>query len=262
MKIMYISEKKYKEEIIVKKQYVIIGILCFLIAVGITLQVKTVKSWNTSTSMQSTAENKLKDSVLKAKEKYESKYQELEVILKQLEEVRSTVANSSSEAAKIEAKISEINKLLGYTEVKGKGVIIEAKDGTPEKMEGYEYDDEYVNYLSNYMVHDGDLKQIVNELFNAGAEAISINGERIVSTSSISCSGNIIKVNDQKLGSPYKIKAIGLPDNLYGALVRPGGYLESMEYAGVKINIEKSDNITVSKYTGVYSSDYINRIND
>ena len=35
-----------------------------------------------------------------------------------------------------------------------------------------------------------------------------------------------------------------------------------MEYAGVKINIEKSDNITVSKYTGVYSSDYINRIND
>ena len=231
MKIMYISEKKYKEEIIVKKQYVIIGILCFLIAVGITLQVKTVKSWNTSTSMQSTAENKLKDSVLKAKEKYESKYQELEVILKQLEEVRSTVANSSSEAAKIEAKISEINKLLGYTEVKGKGVIIEAKDGTPEKMEGYEYDDEYVNYLSNYMVHDGDLKQIVNELFNAGAEAISI-------------------------------KAIGLPDNLYGALVRPGGYLESMEYAGVKINIEKSDNITVSKYTGVYSSDYINRIND
>ncbi len=258
--IIYFLEKKCKEAINLKKQYLIIGILCFLIAMGISIQIKTVKSWNTSTSMQSTAENKLKDSIFKAKEKYENTYQELQDTLKQLEEVRSTVANSSSEAGKIEAQISEINKLLGYTEVKGKGIEIEVKDGTPEKMEGYEYNDEYVNYLSNYMVHDGDLKEIVNELFNAGAEAISINGERIVSTSSISCSGNIIKVNNEKLGSPYKIKAIGLPDNLYGALVRPGGYLESMEYAGVKINVEKRDNITVNKYTGVYSQEYINRV--
>ena len=197
--IIYFLEKKCKEAINLKKQYLIIGILCFLIAMGISIQIKTVKSWNTSTSMQSTAENKLKDSIFKAKEKYENTYQELQDTLKQLEEVRSTVANSSSEAGKIEAQISEINKLLGYTEVKGKGIEIEVKDGTPEKMEGYEYNDEYVNYLSNYMVHDGDLKEIVNELFNAGAEAISINGERIVSTSSISCSGNIIKVNNEKL---------------------------------------------------------------
>lgn len=239
-----------------KKQYLIIGFLCFIIAIGITVQVKTVKSWDTSTSMQSNTENKLKDSLLKTKEKYNKTYAELEETQAQLETIRATVAESSSSASKIEKQISEINKLLGYTDVTGKGIIIKVKDGTPEEMEGYD-----VDYLSTYMVHDGDLKQIVNELFNAGAEAVSINGERIVSISSISCSGNIIKVNDEKLGSPFEIKAVGLPEKLYGALVRPGGYLEAMEYEGVSVEVEQAEKITVPKYTGVYSSNYIKKAN-
>ena len=238
-----------------KKQYLIIGLLCFIISIGIAVQVKTVKSWNTSTSMQSTTENKLKDSVLKEKEKYENTYQELQDVLAQLETVRATVANSSSEAAKIEEQISEINKLLGYTDVKGKGITVTVKDGNPGESEGYD-----TEYLSTYLVHDGDLKNIVNELFNAGAEAISINGERIVSVSSIMCSGNIIKVNDKKLGSPYEIKVIGRPNELYGQLLRPGGYLEWMEYEGVSVEVKEEENITVEKYTGVYTSDYMKRV--
>ena len=237
-----------------KKQYLIIGLLCFIISIGIAVQVKTVKSWNTSTSVQSTTENRLKDSVLKEQEKYENTYQELQEVLAQLEEVRTTVANSSTEASKIEEQISELNAILGYTDVKGKGLVVTVKDGNPENTEGFD-----TEYLSMYMVHDGDLKNIVNELFNAGAEAISINGERIVSASSIMCSGNIIRVNGEKLGSPYEIKAIGRPNELYGQLLRPGGYLEWMEYEGVSVEVKEEENITVEKYTGVYNSDYINR---
>jgi len=226
--------------------------------VGIAVQVKTVNGWSMSSSMQSTSENRLKDSILKEKEKYEKKYQELQIVLKQLEEARSTVANSSSEAKKIEKKISEINKLLGYTDIKGKGIVITLKDGTPEAYQ--EAGDDYVEYMSAYMVHDGDLKSVVNELFNAGAEAVSINGERIVSASSIKCSGNIIKVNNQKLGSPFEIKAIGSPDKLYGALARPAGYLENIRLDGVEVNIEKKNKIVVKKYTGVYNSDHMKRV--
>ena len=236
------------------KQYLIIGVLCFIISIGITVQVKTVQSWNTSTSMQSTTENKLKDSVLKEKEKYERTYQELQDVTTELENIRSTVADSSTEASKIEKQISELNAILGYTDVKGKGLVVTVKDGTPENTEGFDTD-----YLSMYMVHDGDLKNIVNELFNAGAEAVSINGERIVSVSSIMCSGNIIRVNGEKLGSRYEIKAIGNPNELYGQLLRPGGYLEWMEYEGVSVEVREESNITVPKYTGVYNSDYLKR---
>ena len=73
------------------------------------------------------------------------------------------------------------------------------------------------------------------------------------------CSGNIIRVNGEKLGSPYEIKAIGNPNELYGQLLRPGGYLEWMEYEGVSVEVREESNITVPKYTGVYNSDYIKR---
>ena len=111
--------------------------------------------------------------------------------------------------------------------------------------------------MNDFIVHDLDLLEVVNELFNAGAEAVSINGQRIISTTAINCSGNIVKVNDEKLGVPFEIKAIGYPDKLYGALTRPGGYLELMEDDGVSVSISKSDDISLPKYNGVYQNDYM-----
>ena len=105
------------------------------------------------------------------------------------------------------------------------------------------------------MVHDYDLIFVVNELFNAGAEAISINGVRIVSTSGITCAGNIIKINDEKVGTPFKIKAIGSKDMLYGSLKRSGGYLDNLESAGVEVDVVRKDSITIDRYTGVLKFD-------
>ncbi len=231
-----------------KKQYIIIGIICFLITVGICVQVKTVSTWDTSTAVQSITENKLRDSVLKAKEKYENAYKQLEQSLTELEELRKVAASDSQTAGEIETQINEANKLLGLTEISGKGIIITLDDANSVDV---------IGSASDYIVHDLDLVEVVNELFNAGAEAISINNQRIVSTTSISCSGNIIKVNDEKLGVPFEIKAIGLPEKLDGALSRPGGYLELMSDDGVQVSVKKSDSITIPKYEGVYRYDYL-----
>lgn len=59
------------------------------------------------------------------------------------------------------------------------------------------------------MVHDEDLRRIINEMKNSGAEAISINDQRIVATTAIVCSGAVATVNGVKLNSPFEIKAIG-----------------------------------------------------
>ena len=109
------------------------------------------------------------------------------------------------------------------------------------------------------MVHEEDLLYIVNELFNSGADAISINDQRIVSTTSIVCDGNIIRINGKMVGVPITIKAIGFPERMEYALSRPGGYLQLMADGGVKVYIERSDNIDIPKYEGVYSSEYISR---
>ena len=104
-----------------------------------------------------------------------------------------------------------------------------------------------------------DLISLVNELKLAGAEAISINDERIVSTTSILCDGNIIRVNGQMIGVPITIKAIGYPERLDGALTRPGGYLDVMANDGVIVSVERSENISIPKYDGVYTYEYLTR---
>ena len=88
-------------------------------------------------------------------------------------------------------------------------------------------------------------------------EAVSINNQRIVSTTGIMCDGNIVRINGEMVGVPITIKAIGLPNVLYYQLIRGGGYLERMKSDGVKVFVEQSDNITIPKFEGVYTHDYI-----
>jgi len=73
--------------------------------------------------------------------------------------------------------------------------------------------------ISKALVHDEDLREIINDLKNSGAEAISINDQRIVSTTAIICSGSVVTINGVKLNSPFEIKAIGNKSSL-GAITR------------------------------------------
>ena len=101
------------------------------------------------------------------------------------------------------------------------------------------------------MVHDVDVLAVINELKNAGAEAISINDQRLVPTTGITCGGNIIDINDEKVGAPFTIKAIGLPEQL-AALERPGGYLNLLkEKYSIVAELKREKSITIPKYTGV-----------
>ena len=105
--------------------------------------------------------------------------------------------------------------------------------------------------ISDYLIHDKDLLTLVNELKNAGAEAISINDERIINTTSITCDGNVVLINGNKISSPFVIKAIGSQEAILGGIQRPGGYLEKLKEYGLVTSVEKQDNITIYKYNGI-----------
>lgn len=113
---------------------------------------------------------------------------------------------------------------------------------------------------TNYVVHDADLLEVVNALKNAGAEAISINEERVVNSTAITCIGNVTKVNGEKVGSPFVIKAIGLTEKLNGALTMPGGYLEILKNDGVQVKVEEASEIVIPKYNGMYHFNYAENI--
>lgn len=231
------------------KVALILGIVCFILTIAICIQIKTVEDENKAVGTTTSGNDGLRDEILQLREKYNNKYKELENAELELEKTRAQAVLDNTDDAKKEEQIRLIEKLLGKTEVKGQGVIIQLDDNTEIS------EDEVLN-ISYYIVHYTDLMQIVNELFNAGADAISINDQRIVSTTGIMCDGNITRVNGEMVGVPITIKAIGFPERLEHQLDRNGGFLAYLKkYVNVKI--EKSENITIPKYEGIYSYDYI-----
>lgn len=231
----------------------ILGFMCMVLSYGIAVQIKTTSSTESIISTNA-KENELRDAVLKAKEKYDNLYYELEDAENILEVERTNATQNNAELGKLESEIKEGNKILGLTEVTGNGLIVTINDNQDISLNSWFADP---NLL---LVHDTDLIRVVNELKNAGAEAISINEQRLITTSAIECDGNIIKVNGEKIGAPFTIKAIGLPEVLIN-VDRVGGYLDYLQDAPryLKVSIEKvSDkkSITIPKYTGIVKFQY------
>ena len=129
----------------------------------------------------------------------------------------------------------------GYTDVKGPGITIRLDDATARQ------EDIPLNWL---IIHDQDIKVILNELKKSGAEAISINGERVVPMSEQVCAGPTIKVNDNRYSVPYIIEAIGDPAILYDNLVNCSRVAEMLDYK-IRIEITKSKELKINKFSGI-----------
>ena len=231
---------------------IVLGIMCLLLTFAICVQTKTIDEATNKVGSNLRDNSSLRDELFSWQSKYKESYKQLEVLEAKLEETRKkAVSNDEIDSQNI-SELNENKNILAQNEVKGSGIIVRLDDNR-------DLDSSQVLNVSNLLVHEGDLLKIVTELFNAGADAISINGQRIASSTSILCDGNIIRINGEKTGVPITINAIGYPERLYYAMIRPGGYLELMARDGVKINIETKRNITIPKYEGVYSSSYLER---
>ena len=229
-----------------KKIAVLLGAMCFLLTIGIFIQVKTVSQSGTQAA-RTMGEKELRDNVLELKEKYEKQYKILEGKEKELNALISSVSVNDSTSSELSEKLNEINAQIGLTALQGEGIIIRLEDG-----------DESANTTArDSVVHDTDLKAIVNDLCTAGAEAISINGQRVVTTTAITCIGNVIKINDEKIGNPFEIRAIGSKARLDGAVSMNGRTLSQMKKDGIKVEVKRSDSVVVSRFDGIFTRDYI-----
>ena len=224
----------------------LMGIMCFLLTAGIAVQVRSMVG-NSTIVGESQTTNQLRDSVLEWRERYEQAIDKLEYKEAELDSIRKKISSENQDAGDITTSIANNNEALGLTEVNGQGVTIVCKDGEISSSSVL---------TSQYLVHDGDLLNLINALKNAGAEAISVNEQRIVNKTSVYCSGNIIMINNERVGSPFVIKAIGNPEALYGAIIMPGSYYSKMKEDGVQVSITKENSIVIPKYNGNYKYEY------
>ncbi|MCC0633190.1 MULTISPECIES: DUF881 domain-containing protein [unclassified Clostridioides] len=131
-------------------------------------------------------------------------------------------------------ELEEVKELSGYSTVTGPGITITMKDSERELKDGQNPND--------LIIHDIDILRVLNDLKKAGAKAISINGERVLSTSKIKCSGATITVNDTTYGQPFIIKAIGDIDLLSAAINSPESYAKSLkDIYGINIKIQENN---------------------
>lgn len=231
---------------------VALGLMCILLTSAIVIQLNTIEE-ATKIVGTSYAEDELKGEVLRSKEEYERAYKLLQDKEKELENARQESTQENSRLLELQKELENANKFLGLTELTGEGIILTIRDN--DGSGGKELSGD----LNEALVHDEDLRQVINELKNSGAEAISINGQRIVSTTAITCSGAIVTINGVKVNSPFEIRAIGKVSTLSG-IERAGSYLSIMEDEGIIATFERSNNVTVAKYSGSNNPKYMRNV--
>ncbi len=149
--------------------------------------------------------------------------------------------NAESEKNK---KLSEYRVFAGLTEVAGPGVQVTLVDSTRRNA--------FNDPLSlASIVHDVDIAQVVNELKASGAEAIAVNGERIIGISSIRCVGPVVHVNNVPAAPPFIIQAIGDPNAIFGGINLPNGVLDKLRQFDPNMGkVEKKNKLVLPAFAG------------
>ncbi|HEY8476434.1 MAG TPA: DUF881 domain-containing protein [Chloroflexota bacterium] len=160
-------------------------------------------------------------------------------------------AKRTSGLAEIATSLEVQRLQAGLVPVEGPGVRVELDDSAREVPSDVD-----PNLL---IVHDYEIRDVVNLLWAAGAEAIAVSGERVAANTAIYCVGSTILVNDTRLSPPYVIEAIGPPDKLYGAVTQASSLVklkEVVERYGVQLKVSRVDALRLPAYTGEIRAQY------
>ncbi|MCJ7856769.1 DUF881 domain-containing protein [Lachnospiraceae bacterium NSJ-143] len=199
-----------------------------------------VNAYNDANNGSNENIRKLTDLLSQSYEENRKLLDELENKNKSISEYEDAVSNDSAALKLMKEELENARKLAGTSELAGEGIIITLNDSKAESG----------NVASSSLViHDEDLLLFINELNSAGAEAISINGQRIVSRSSVKCAGSIINVNGVRVSAPFIIKAIGDPEVMEAALRFKGGVIDSLKPWGFTVEISHEENIVIGPYS-------------
>ncbi len=219
-----------------------VAVACFALTAVMFMQFKIVNETDI-TSIETMREEELRTELAGWKEKYKEAEQQYVEIQGKVEDYKNKKESNIETAALIQAELEQTNSLVGLTDIQGQGIEITIKEMQDEDFS---------------RITASDLISIVNSLKSAGAEAISINDERLINMSDIvDIRDTFIKVNSQRILAPYVIKAIGNKSYLESALLGVGGYAEQLKNIGHDVKITQMDNVLVKKYNSEINYKYI-----
>ncbi len=180
--------------------------------------------------------------------------QELAVLLKQQEEARQAleaevrqlrqrvavferaVVEGQGTAETMAQDLAHFRLVLGLIPVEGPGVVVRLRSqGAP-------------GGVLPVGIRAADLSGLVNELWSAGAEAVAVNGVRILATTGFRDHGQDIVVGAVAMRPPFAIAAIGEPLTLHTALNLRGGFVEGLQSIGLQVTVQRRERIRLAAH--------------
>ena len=219
-----------------------IGLVCVILVAVMFLQFKTINQTDI-TSLENMREDKLRVEIASYKTKNEEIEQKKEELMNTIKEYQESLLNETEASNLLKQELKQYNDLLGKNEVNGDGVTITLTDTRAQK------------------INAEDLVVLLNDLKSAGAEAISINEQRIVYDSYVvDINNTYISVNGKRIVSPYVVKAIGNPSYLESALAKKQyGYIDTKLAEGKDVVLERENDIIIPKYIGNLQYEYVEK---
>ena len=212
-----------------------IGAIALILTMVIFIQFKTVKETDI-TAIETMREAELRTELSSWKAKYDEISAKLEETEDKISNYRNDIENNEKNSKLLDQEYADTEKYLGYTDVQGEGIQV-VLDDTEYKQ-----------------VQSSDILSLVNELRLAGAEAISINDERVVSTTEIvNVDTRFVIVNGKRVVAPFTIKAIGDKKYLESEISIKGGYIDEIKAKEITINYSVEDKLTINKFSGKMS---------
>ena len=225
---------------------IVSGAIALVLIASMFVQFRTVNE-SKELNIEGLRDDELRTQIASYKSKYEETMEQYNANRNTINEYETAINENKETTELLDEEINQAKSLLGLTNVKGSGVIVTLTDT----------EDALYTYIAD------DLIMLLNELKYAGAEAISINDNRIINLADIVTlnDGLIILYGDVRLTSPYVVKAIGDPTYLMSTLsIKNSGYIDQMKANGMAIDVKQDNNIEIGAYTGDLDIKYLKEV--
>jgi uncharacterized protein YlxW (UPF0749 family) len=180
---------------------------------------------------------------LDIQDQYVKMSEEVKSLRNENDKLQKALGDRSSSTKVLNEGIEQAKAFAGLTELQGPGLKVTLADSRKDPPNKF--------VAGNYIIHDTDVLKVTNELFASGAEAIELNGHRVVTTSSFRCVGPVINVDGVPISSPIAIRAIGDPATLEGGMNLPLGVLSEIRQSDpAMVQIEQVKDMRIAAYGG------------
>ena len=228
--------KKFKFRADITSVTIVVFIVCIVLVGVMLMQFRTVEQTDI-TEIENMRESELRTELSEWRTRYEEISTQLEETNKRIEEYNQTIEDKEAASKLVDEELTESNILLGKTDVYGEGVEVTLNNGT-KTVDAY-------------------------DLIYAGAEAISINENRVLATTDIvdMADYTYIMVNLKRIQAPYVVKAIGDKDYMSTILNMKGsGFVDRATTSGLNVSVTNKNRVEIPKYSDEFEIEYMQEV--